>query len=70
MQEIGKWLIVIGLMIAVIGGVITFAAKVSWLGKLPGDIYIKRENFFFYFPLGTCILISAIISFILWLIRR
>jgi NAD/NADP transhydrogenase beta subunit len=69
-QEIGKWLIVIGLMIAVIGGIITFAGKVSWLGKLPGDIYIKRENFSFYFPLGTCILISAILSFILWLLRR
>jgi len=66
----GKWLIVIGLMIAVIGAIITFAGKLPWLGKLPGDIYIKRENFSFYFTLGTCILISAIISFILWLFRR
>ena len=70
MPEMGKWLIVIGLMIAVIGAIITFAGKLPWLGKLPGDIYIKRENFSFYFPLGTCILISAIISFILWLFRR
>jgi len=70
MPEMGKWLIVIGLTIAVIGGIITFAGKLPWLGKLPGDIYIKRENFSFYFPLGTCILISAIISFILWLFRR
>ena len=66
----GKWLIVIGLMIAVIGAIITFAGKLPWLGKLPGDIYIKRENFSFYFPLGTCIIISVIISFILWLFRR
>ncbi len=70
MQEKGKWLIVIGLMIAVIGAIITFAGKLPWLGKLPGDIYIKRENFSFYFPLGTCIIISVIISFILWLLRR
>jgi DUF2905 family protein len=70
MPEMGKWLIVIGLMIAVIGGIITFAGKFPWVWKLPGDIYIKRENFSFYFPLGTCILISVIISFILWLLRR
>jgi len=70
MPEMGKWLIVIGLTIAVIGGIITFAGKLPWLGKLPGDIYIKRENVSFYFPLGTCILISGIISFILWLLRR
>jgi hypothetical protein len=70
MPELGKWLIVLGLMIAVIGGIITFAGKLPWLGNLPGDIYIKRENFSFYFPLGTCILISVLISFILWLLRR
>lgn len=70
MSDMGKWLIILGLAIAAFGVVITFAGKVSWLGKLPGDIYIKRENFSFYFPLATCILISAIISFILWLIRK
>ncbi len=70
MPEMGKWLIIIGLTIAVTGAIIIFAGKLPWLGKLPGDIYIKRENFSFYFPLGTCILISAIISFILWLFRR
>jgi len=70
MPEMGKWLIIIGLTIAVPGAIIIFAGKLPWLGKLPGDIYIKRENFSFYFPLGTCILISAIISFILWLFRR
>ena len=70
MQETGKWLIVIGLVITVIGSIIACAGKLPWLGKLPGDIYIKREHFSFYFPLATCILISAIISFILWLLRR
>lgn len=70
MSDFGKWLIVLGLVIAACGVVITFAGKVPWLGKLPGDISIKRDNFSFYFPLATCILISAIVSFILWLFRK
>jgi hypothetical protein len=70
MTDMGKWLIGIGLVIATIGAIMTFAGKLPWLGKLPGDIYIKRENFSVYFPLASCILISAIISFILWLLRK
>jgi uncharacterized protein HemY len=70
MTDMGKWLILLGLLIAAIGVVITFAGKLPWLGRLPGDIYIKRENFSFYFPLATCIIISAIASLILWLIRK
>jgi hypothetical protein len=70
MSDIGKWLIIFGLAIAAFGVILSFAGKLPWLGKLPGDIYIKRENFTFYFPLATSILISAIISFILWLIRK
>jgi len=41
-----------------------------WLGRLPGDIYIKRDNFSFSFPITTCIILSAIISFIFWLFRK
>ena len=70
MTEMGKWLILLGLVITVAGIVLVFADKTGWLGRIPGDIYIKRENFTFYFPLATCIIISAIISFILWLIRK
>ncbi len=70
MPGIGKYLIVLGLIIAAIGVVFTFAGKLPWLGRLPGDIYVKRENFTFYFPLATSILISIILSFILWLFRR
>ena len=70
MTEMGKWLIILGLVIMAAGIVLFFADKTGWLGRLPGDIYIKRENFTFYFPLATCIIISAIISFILWLIRK
>lgn len=70
MSAMGKWLIVTGLVIAALGVVVTFAGKIPWLGRLPGDIYIKRGNFSFYFPLATCILVSALISFILWLLRK
>ncbi|MBT1077299.1 DUF2905 domain-containing protein [Geobacter grbiciae] len=70
MQGLGKSLIVFGLIIAAVGVVLTFAGKIPWLGRLPGDIYVKRDNFTFYFPLATSILISVILSLILWLLRK
>jgi len=70
MAEMGKWLIFLGLVIAAAGILLLFSGKLPWLGKLPGDIYIKRDNFSFYFPLATCLIISALISFLLWLFRR
>ena len=70
MPEMGKWLIMLGMVIAAVGIILTFAGKFPWLGRLPGDIYLKRENFTFSFPLVTCIIISAIISFIFWLLRK
>lgn len=69
-MSLGKSLIVIGLVIALIGVILTLAGKIPWLGRLPGDIYVKRENFTFYFPLATSIIISLILSFILWLFRK
>ena len=70
MPGVGKALIVMGLIITAAGIVLTFAGKVPWIGRLPGDIYIKRQNFSFYFPLATSILLSAILSLILWLLRK
>lgn len=70
MNGIGKPLIAIGLIIAAAGVILTFAGKIPWLGRLPGDIHIKRENFTFYFPLATSLIISVIVSFFLWLMRR
>ena len=70
MTSLGKSLIVIGLVIALIGVILSLAGRVPWLGRLPGDIYVKRENFTFYFPLATSIIISLLLSFILWLFRR
>lgn len=66
----GKTLIVIGLVILTVGLILTFAPKVPYLGKLPGDIYYKKDNFVFYFPLATSIIISIILSVILYLFTR
>ncbi|HXE98477.1 MAG TPA: DUF2905 domain-containing protein [Dongiaceae bacterium] len=71
MNNFGKPLIILGLLLLAVGLAVSFAPKLpSWLGRLPGDISIKRGNFSFYFPLATCLLLSAILSFILWLIRK
>ena len=70
MPGLGKSLIVIGLVIAAIGLLLTLAGRIPWLGRLPGDIFIKKDNFTFYFQLATSILISLILSLLLWLFRR
>lgn len=71
MNGLGRPLIIMGLILVVAGLVITFAPKLSiWLGRLPGDINIKRDNFSFHFPLATCLIISALVSFVMWLFRR
>jgi hypothetical protein len=70
MAGLGKSLIIFGLIIIVFGIIITFAGKIPWLGRLPGDIQIKKENFTFYFPLATCMLVSVIVSLLLWLLKR
>jgi len=70
MNEIGKFLIIVGLLILVLGLLLTFAGKIPFIGKLPGDIMIQKRNFVFYFPLGTSILLSIILSLIFYLLSR
>jgi len=70
MAGLGKSLIILGIIIALSGVIITCAGRIPWLGRLPGDIFIKRNNFTFYFPLATSILISLIISLFFWLFRK
>jgi len=67
---IGKTLIVIGLIIAAVGAFFTVAGKIPWIGRLPGDFYLKKDNFTFYFPLATSIILSLILSLVLWLLRK
>ena len=66
----GWMLLVLGLVIAGVGLVWILAPSIPWLGRLPGDIRIERENFRFYFPLMTCLLLSLVLSLVLWLVRR
>lgn len=66
----GKFLIITGIVLLLIGIIIQYYGRVPFLGKLPGDIRIEKENFRFYFPITTSILISIIISLILLLIQK
>jgi hypothetical protein len=70
MADLGKTLLIIGIIIAAIGALLLLSGKLPLIGRLPGDIAIKNENFSFYFPLTTCIILSVVISFILWLFRK
>ncbi len=70
MSDLGRFLIVIGVILVIVGVVFLVAPKLPWLGRLPGDISIKRGNFSFYFPLGTCILISVVLTLIMYLLRK
>jgi hypothetical protein len=66
----GKLLIISGVILIIAGVVVAVAPRVPWLGRLPGDITIRREGFTFYFPLATCLLVSAVVSLLLYLFRR
>jgi Protein of unknown function (DUF2905) len=70
MSELGRALIVLGVVIAVVGLFLVFFDRVPWLGRLPGDIQVQRGNWTFYFPLGTSILLSIVLTLVLWLIGR
>jgi hypothetical protein len=71
MEQTGKALIIIGIILVIAGIIIYFAGnKLNWLGHLPGDINIVRENVRIFFPITTMILLSAFISLIMYLIRK
>jgi Protein of unknown function (DUF2905) len=64
-----RWLVAIGLVLVLVGLLWPFLSKLG-LGRLPGDIVIERENFRFYFPIVTCLIVSLVLSFFLWLLNR
>ncbi len=70
MQQIGKLVLVAGIVCIVIGAFLMLSGRMLWLGRLPGDIHIHRKNFTFYFPLATSILISILLTLIFWLFGR
>ena len=70
MNDVGRALLVFGLLIAAAGAVLVVAGRVPWLGRLPGDIHIQRGTWTFYFPLATSLLLSVALTLVLWLFAR
>jgi hypothetical protein len=69
-NDIARMLVVFGLLIALVGVALMLVGRVPWLGRLPGDIHIERGNWTFYFPLATSLLLSVVLTLILWLLGR
>jgi hypothetical protein len=65
----GRWLILFGILLVILGIAWPWIAKLG-LGRLPGDLFIEREGFSFYLPLTTCLIISILVSLLLWFLRR
>jgi len=70
MLQIAKLLVMLGIFLILLGGIIFLFNRLPYFGKLPGDIYIKRDNFVFYFPLATCIILSILFSLVLTFVFR
>jgi len=70
MVDLGKSFIFLGIILIVVGVLLTFGGKIPGMGHLPGDIFIHRERFSFYFPLTTCVVISIIVTLILYFFKK
>lgn len=69
-EGLGKYLIIFGVVLALLGGLLLVVGKIPFIGRLPGDIYIQKENFTFYFPLTTSLLISILLTLLFSLFSR
>ena len=69
MNEIGKVLVVVGIAFVIVGALLWLGFG-KWLGKLPGDVHYTRGDFSFHFPIVTCVVISIVLTIILWLFQR
>ncbi len=70
MNDLGKFLVVVGLLLIAVGLMLWTGWGKSWVGRLPGDIHYTRGNFTFYFPLVTGLLVSLLLTLILWLFKK
>ncbi|HEY2387617.1 MAG TPA: DUF2905 domain-containing protein [Candidatus Binatia bacterium] len=70
MTGLGKLLIASGIVLVLVGTAVLLVGRVPWLGRLPGDIVIRRDNFMLYIPLASSLLLSVVISFLVYLLRR
>ena len=69
MSEMGKWLVLAGLVIVILG-LLLQTGWLGWFGRLPGDIRVERPGFSFYFPITSMLIVSAILSLAAWMLRR
>jgi hypothetical protein len=69
-SDVGKLLVIFGLLIVAVGVLLMLVGRVPWIGRLPGDIHIERGNWTFYFPLATSLLLSLVLTLIFWLVGR
>ena len=69
-QPLGRALVILGIIVTVFGVLLLLAPKIPWLGRLPGDLLIRRERVTVYFPLVSCLLASILLSLLLWLWSR
>ena len=70
MNSLGKALILFGVIAIVLGCIVLLGGKLSWFGRLPGDVYVQKKNFSFYFPITTSIILSILISIVMILFRK
>lgn len=70
LAPVGRLIILFGIILVIVGLFLTYGPKIPYLGKLPGDIHIKKENFRFYFPIATCIIISIILTLIFYIVGK
>ncbi len=70
LADLGKVLIGFGLLIAAVGLLLVLAGRLPWMGRLPGDVYVQRGNWTFYFPLATSLILSLLLTLVFWLLSR
>ncbi|HLH52654.1 MAG TPA: DUF2905 domain-containing protein [Verrucomicrobiae bacterium] len=70
MNDLGKFLVISGLLLTAAGALVWSGFGRAWLGRLPGDIHYSRGNFNFYFPIVTCFLVSVLLTVLMWLFRK
>jgi uncharacterized protein YybS (DUF2232 family) len=70
MNDLGKFLVILGLLIAAVGVLLWSGVGKGWLGRLPGDINYSKGDFSFHFPIVTCLIVSVILTLLLWLFRK
>ncbi len=70
MNDLGKFLVIAGLLVAIVGVLLWAGFGKGWLGRLPGDINYSKDDFSFHFPIVTCLIVSVVLTLLMWLFRK